>query len=498
MTIGPLDAQTKFYYPVTEKGNTVDQYFGIKVPDPYRWLEDDRSEKTAEWVKAENTATEKYLSQVPFKDKIKQRLTQIWNYNKQSAPFKKGNSFFCYKNNGLQNQNVLYKQKALQDDMSEILLDPNALSNDGTVSLSDISISKNGKTLAYGISKAGSDWVEIHFKDIETKKDLPDVIKWVKFSGMSWKGNGIYYSRYNEPTGSALSQKNQFHKVYFHQLGTKQEKDILVFEDKNNPDYNFGAQVSEDENYLSISISQSTSGDKLLIKDLLDPKAKFVTVADNFDSENHVIDNIGKTFYMLTNNGAARYRLVSFTLASPQPASWKTIIPESQNLMEGARLCNNKIVINYLEYACSKLSVYDLAGKLEHDIRLPGICKLSAFNSDKTYDFATYSIAQYTGPEQIYYLDAKTWESKLIFKPESKFESAKYITKQVFFPSKGGTKISMFITYRNGLQINSETPCFVYSYGGFNISLSPEFRIDRAIFLEAGGIYCVPNIRGGG
>ena len=488
-------SQTNYNYPVIENEPVVDDYFGYKVNDPFRWLEDDRSQRTEEWVKQENQITQKYLNRIQYRDKIKNRLKQLWDFNKQSAPFKKGNSFFCYKNDGLQNQNVLYIQNSLEN-KGEILLDPNALSNDGTVSLSGTSISKNGKTLAYGISKAGSDWVEIHFKDIATKKELPDVIKWVKFSDMSWKGNGIYYSRYDEPTGSALSQKNQFHKVYFHQIGTSQEKDILVFEDKKNPNYNFSAHVTDDENFLSISVSQSTSGNKLLVKDLVNPNSKFITIADNFDSENDIIDNSGKTFYLRTNNAAPKYKLVSFSLDSP--SKFKIILPETSNLLEGIRLCNNKLVANYLQDACSKLSCYSLEGKLEKDIQLPGICKLNSFNSDKTYNFATYSIVQFTGPEQCYYLDAATWESKLIFKPNCKFESDKYETKQIFYTSKDGTKVPMFITHKKGLEINEQTPCFVFGYGGFNISLSPEFRIDRAIFLEAGGIYCVPNLRGGG
>lgn len=487
--------QNMYNYPVIENEPVIDDYFGYKINDPFRWLEDDRSPRTEQWVKQENQVTQKYLNRIVYRDKIKTRLKELWDYNKQSAPFKKGNWFFCYKNDGLQNQNVLYIQKSLED-KGEILLDPNTLSNDGTVSLSGTSISKNGKTMAYGISKAGSDWVEIHFKDIATKKELPDVIKWVKFSEMSWKGNGIYYSRYDEPTESALSQKNQFHKVYFHQLGTDQAKDILVFEDKKNPNYNFSAHVTDDENFLAISVSQSTSGNKLIIKDLVSPAAKFITVADNFDSENDIVDNIGRTFYLRTDNAAPKYKLVSFTLDAP--SKFKNVLPETANLLEGIRLCNNKLVANYLQDACSKLSCYTLDGKFEKEIQLPGICKLSSFNSDKTYNFATYSIVQFTGPEQCYYLDATTWASKLIFKPNCKFDSEKYETKQIFYPSKDGTKIPMFITHKKGLEINEQTPCFVFGYGGFNISLSPEFRIDRAVFLEAGGIYCVPNLRGGG
>ncbi len=490
-------AQNKQNYPLTEKQSVEDDYFGVKVKDPYRWLEDDRSMKTENWVKQENLTTEKFLAKIDYREKIKTRLTELWNYNKQSAPFKKGSFYFCYKNNGLQNQNVLYIKKTLQD-AGEVLLDPNTLSTDGTVSLSGAAVSKNAKTLAYGVSTAGSDWVEIHFKDISGKKDLPDVLKWVKFSNISWKGDGIYYSRYDEPTGSALSQSNQFHKVYFHKLGTGQEKDVLVFDDKNNPDYNFGAQVTDDENYLFIGISKSTSGQKLVMKDLSNSRSQFVAVCDNFDYENAVIDNIGKTFYMHTNAQAPRYKLVSFTLDAPDAASWKTVLPETSDLMEDVRLCNNKIVANYLQDVSSKLMCYTLDGKFEKEIRLPGICKINAFNSDKTYNFAFYSVVQFNAPEQTFYLDAKNWDSKPFFKPDCKFESDSYITEQLFFQSKDGAKIPMFITHKKGMSMNSETPCFVYGYGGFNISIAPEFRIDRAVFLEAGGIYCVPSLRGGG
>jgi prolyl oligopeptidase len=340
--------------------------------------------------------------------------------------------------------------------------------------------------------------VEIHFRDIATKKDMPDVIKWVKFSGMSWKGNGIYYSRYDEPKGSALSEKNKFHKLYYHQLGTSQEKDILVYDDKNNPNYNFSANVTDDENFLCLYTSQSTSGHRLMIKDLKTPGAEFVTVADNFDFENDIIDNVGKVFYMRTNNAAPMYRLVSFNLEDPGVNGWKEVLPEAAHLLDGVRLCNNKILANYLENVTSKLYCYSLQGKLESEIKLPGICHLSSFSSDRTYDFATYSIVSFTSPEQVYYLDAKTWESKQIFKPSIKFDSDNYITEQVFYTSKDGTKISMFITHKKGLVMNEQTPCFIFGYGGFNITYGPEFRTDRAVFLEAGGIYCVPNLRGGG
>jgi prolyl oligopeptidase len=492
-----LGAQNTFKYPVTEKQVVVDNYFGKQVEDPYRWLEDDRSPKTEEWVKQQNATSSAYFKQIGFRDKIKNRLTELWNYNSESAPFKKGDHFFCFKNNGLQNQSVLYVKKTL-DDQGEILLDVNTLSTDGTVSLNGVSVSKDGKILAYGLSKAGSDWIEIHFRDIVTKNDFSEVLRWVKFSGMNWRKDGIYYSRYDAPTGSELSQKNQFHKVYYHKLGTTQEQDILIHDDKINPGYNFGVSATDDENYLILSTSESTSGNKLAIKDLTKENAAWVTIADNFDFENEIVDNIGKEFYLHTNKNAPRYKLMSFNIDTPQEADWKTILPEKNSLLEGVRFCNKKIVANYLENVVSKVYCYDLRGNLGLEIKLPGLCRISSFNTDKDYDFATYSISQFISPQQTYFLNAKTWESKLLFKPNSKFDSQNYVTEQLFYPGKDGTVIPMFLVHKKGIVLNENTPCFVYGYGGFNISIAPEYRIDRSVFLESGGLYCVPNLRGGG
>ncbi len=495
-----VSAQIPVKYPLTVKGDVTDDYFGNKIADPYRWLEDDRSEKTEAWVKEQNKVTEGYLSQITFRNRIKKRLTELWNFNKQSAPFKKGDYFFCYKNSGLQNQSVLSMAKKMDAKENEwqLVLDPNTLSKDGTVSLSGTSISKDCKILAYSISMAGSDWQEIHFKDLATKKDLPDIIKWVKFSGIAWKGNSIYYSRYDEPTGSALSQKNTGHKIYLHKVGTSQDKDELIFKDEKNPTYNFSAQVTDDEKYLIVYASQSTSGEKPMIKDLAIPNSKFVNIAEDFDHELSIFDNVGSTFYILTNKNAPKYKLETFTFKDGKISDYKTIIPESKDLLEGVRLCNKQIIANYLKDATSRLYLYDLTGKQIQEIKLPGLCKLNSFNTDKDYDFATYSISQYIAPEQSYYLDAKTFQSKLLFKPDIAFKSDDYITEQYFYPSKDGTRIPMFVTHKKGIEMNENTPCFVYGYGGFNISLGPEFRIDRAIFLEAGGLYCVPNLRGGG
>ncbi|MBK9284183.1 MAG: S9 family peptidase [Sphingobacteriaceae bacterium] len=489
--------QNTVTYPKSVEEKVSDNYFGTKIEDPYRWLEDDRSKATEDWVKAQNVVTEKFLEQQKGRATIKKRLTELWNFSKQSAPYKKGNHFFCTKNNGLQNQNVLYIKKTMEDE-GEILLDPNELSKDGTISLNGTSVSKDGKYLAYGISKAGSDWVEIHFKEIATKKELPEIIKWVKFSGMSWKGDGIYYSRYDEPDGSVMSQKNQFHKVYYHKVGTDQTTDLLIHEDKEHPNYNFSVDVSDDEKYITLYTSESTSGHMIAVKEANQENAKFVVIENDFNSEGRIVDNIGKVFYMRTNHGSPNYKLVTFTLDTPDFDQWNTIIPESKHLLEGVHFCNHKILVNYLENVTSKLYCYSIEGNLEKEIPLDGVCRLTDFHSSKNDEFATYGTVKFTSPEQIYLLDAKRWSSKMIFNPDIKFDSGNYTTEQVFFESKDGTKIPMFITSKKGLIKDENTPCFVFGYGGFNISLAPEFRIDRAVFIEAGGIYCVPNLRGGG
>lgn len=485
-------------YPITKTIKQTDDYHGVKVEDPYRWLEDDNSAETKEWVEAQNKTTYSYLSKIAYREKVKEHLTSLWNFDKMSAPYKKGKLFFSFRNNGLQNQSVLYTQTSLLD-KAEVLLDPNTLSTDGTVSLTQTSISKDGKYLAYGISKAGSDWVEIHVKDINTKQDLSDVIKWVKFSGISWKGNGFYYSRFEEPSkDKAFTQKNENHKVYYHTIGNPQEKDELIYEDKTHPERNFSAQTTHDENYLVLYGSETTSGQSIAIKDLNNPQSKFVQLADNFDNEYSVIENIGNQFYVLTNYKAPNYKLIKISLNNPQQANWEDVLEQKEYLLEGVTFCGNQIIANYLKDVSSKLSLHNINGKFEKEIVLPGICKVNATNSSREDNFAVYSVVSYTRPEEIYFYDAKVGTSKRIFKPNCSFKSNDYETKQVFYTSKDGTKISMFVTHKKGIELNGNNPCFVFGYGGFNVSYTPEFRIDRTLFLEAGGIYCVPNLRGGG
>jgi prolyl oligopeptidase len=497
-TILCLNTYSQISYPETKAVKQVEDYHGVKVEDPYRWLEDDHSSETKAWVESENKTTNQYLSQITYREKVKQRLTELWNYEKMSTIFKKGKLFFSFRNNGLQNQSVFYSQASLLDE-PKVVLDPNTLSKDGTTSLSVTSISKDGTYLAYGISKAGSDWVEIHVKNIATKEDLKDVIQWVKFSDISWKGNGFYYSRYDAPSDEkAFTQKNEFHKVYYHTLGKSQNEDELVYEDKTHANRNFSAQVTHDESYLVIYGSESTSGQSMVIKDLSNPQNKFVPIVTNFDNEYSVVENIGNQFYVFTNYKAPRYRLVKVSLNNPAQDNWEDVLAEQKDLLEGVSFCGNKIISNYLKNVSSKLFVHTITGKLEKEIQLPGICKVNSVNSSRDDGFALYSTVSFTSPEEIYFYDMRAGVSRRIFKPNSSFNSSEYETKQVFYKSKDGTNVSMFMTHKKGITLNGNNPCFVFGYGGFNISYTLEFRIDRAVFLEAGGIYCVPNLRGGG
>lgn len=491
--------QIKLNYPVTKKTDTVDVYFGNKIADPYRWLEDDRSAETGEWVKAQNKVTFDYLSTIPFRDKIKQRLTQIWNFEKRTAPFKKGSKYFFYKNDGIQNQSVLFVQEGLTG-TPKVLLDPNALAADGTVSLGGLAVSKDGKYLAYSINRAGSDWSEIYVMEIASGKKLQDEIKWVKFSDIAWKGDGFYYSAYDAPKGgSELSNKNEFHKVYFHKIGETQSKDILVYEDKEHPLRNFSAGVTEDQNLLLLYGSESTSGTSLAVKDLRKPNASFVWLVTNFENNYGVVHSEGNKIYVITDKGAPKYQLLEIDITGkPDYENWKKIIPESSDLLESVSLCNGKLVAKYLKDVTTRLYVYSMDGKKEKEIQLPGICKVDAFDSDKDDSLAFFSYNTFTAPASIYKYNIVTNKMDIWFKPTIDFKSEDYETKQVFYTSKDGTKIPMFITYKKGIKLDGNNPCFLFGYGGFNSYYSPEFRIDRAVFLENGGVYAIPGLRGGG
>lgn len=484
-------------YPETRKTDTVDDYFGTKVADPYRWLEDDNSEETKNWVKAQNKVTFGYLEQIASRNKIKERLTKIWNFEKMSTPYKKGKYYIYSQNNGIQNQGVMYYRDGLNG-TPKVLLDPNTLSTDGTVSLSGTSISHDGKYMAYGTSKSGSDWVEYDVLEIETGKKLTDHIRWVKFSGVSWQGDGFYYSRYDAPKGSELSAKNEFHKVYFHKVGTSQDEDKLIYNDTDHPNRNFGADVTDDQQWLLVYTTESTSGNALMAMNLAKPNSPMQVIVDNFDNDYGVLDVVGSKMLVRTNKDAPRYRLVEIDINNPAPENWKEIIPQQKELLEETALAGDKIVVTYLVDVKTKVFIYDRNGNREGEIPMPGIVNCNSLSGSKKDSLLFYNVVSYTAPASVYKYNVLTKTTALYQKPNIDFNSDDYETKQVFFPSKDGTKIPMFITHKKGIKLDGTNPCFLFGYGGFNISYTPEFRIDRAVFLEAGGVYAVANMRGGG
>jgi prolyl oligopeptidase len=483
-------------YPEVKKDSIQDEYFGTVVEDPYRWLENDTSAETEAWVKAQNEVTFDYLSQIPYREQIKERLTKLWNYEKVGTPFKHGNFYFMYKNDGIQNQSVLYYQKGL-DGQQEVLLDPNTLSEDGTASINGMGFSKDAQYMAYGISRAGSDWVEINVMNLETKEKLNDVINWVKFSGISWEGQGFYYSSYDPPKeGSDYSGKNEFHKVYYHKLGTSQDDDKLVYEDKEHPQRNAGAWVTEDEEYLVITTSESTNGNSLMIKKLNDNSA-LVSLVDNFDTDNNIIDHLGDGKFLInTNYEAPNNKVALIDIKQPKQSQWTDFIPEKDYVLTGVSLAGDKIIASYMKNVQSKLEVYDLEGKYLYDIALPGI-GIAGFNGDKGENTAFYSFSSYTYPTTIFKYDITNNTSEVFFKPNTPFKSEDYVTNQVFFKSKDGTEVPMFITHKKGIKMDGTNPTFLYGYGGFNISITPRFSVVNTVFLEQGGIYAVVNLRGG-
>jgi prolyl oligopeptidase len=493
-----MKAQNSLKYPVTKKVDTVDNYFGTKVPDPYRWLENDKSDETAAWVKAENTVTNDYLAKIPFREAIKARLTKMWNFPKYGVPFKQGKHYFFYKNDGMQNQSVLYIQDAL-DGASRVILDPNKLSTDGTVSLAELSVSHDGKYLAYMTSTGGSDWNEAYVMDVESGKLLSDHIKWIKFSGFGWQGDGFYYSRFEEPTaGKELSQANQNHKVYFHKIGTLQSADQLIYENKAYPDRNYGAQTTDDENFLIMSESETTSGNGLYYKDIKKGDKDFKQLAKGFDFDYSVIDDVDGKFILLTNEDAPKYKLVLMDPANPAKANWKTIIPEKPEVLQGVSYLGGKLIAEYIKDAYSKAYIYSLDGKLEGEVQFPCIGTAGGFSGKKDDNTAFYSFTSFTFPSTIYKFDIKENKSTVYYKSDIDFKTDDFETKQVFYTSKDGTKIPMFLIYKKGLVLNGQNPTLLYGYGGFNISLTPSFSISRLVFLENGGVYAMANIRGGG
>lgn len=485
-------------YPETKTVDTVDTYFGEQVKDPYRWLEDDRSKETSDWVIAQNKVTGSYLDQIPYRQELKDRLTEIWNYEKVGAPFTEGDYTYFYKNDGLQNQSVIYRNKN-NDTNEEVFLDPNTFSQDGTISLGGLSFSKNGKLAAYAISEGGSDWRKIIILNAETKEQIEDTLVDIKFSGISWKDNdGFYYSSYDKPKGSELSAKTDQHKLYYHKLGTSQKQDQLIYGGTPAEKHRYvSGTVTEDGKYLFIYPKTSTSGTKLLMQDLSKPNSKMVTILDNTDTDTGVIENVGSTLYLITNKNAPNQKIVTVDASNPSSENWKDLIPETENVLS-VSTGGGYIFARYMVDAVSKVLQYDYNGKLVREIELPGVGSAGGFGGKKEDKILYYSFSNYTTPSTIYTFKPENGISEVYKKPAIDFNPDNFESKQVFYTSKDGTKIPMIISYKKGLELNGKNPTILYSYGGFNISMTPGFNIANAVWMEQGGVYAVPNIRGGG
>ena len=484
-------------YPTAKKVDTVDNYFGTEVPDPYRWLEDDRSEETEAWVKEQNSVTFGYLEKIPFREDLKNRLEKLWNYEKVGSPFKEGDYTYYYKNNGLQNQYVVYRKKDGGEE--EVFLDPNTFSEDGTTSLMGLSFTKDGSKAAYLISEGGSDWRKGIVIDAESKEIVEDTLVDIKFSGISWKGNdGFFYSSYDKPEGSELSAKTDQHKLYYHKLGTPQSEDKIIFGGTPEQKHRYvGGSVSEDQKYLFISASVSTSGNKLFMMDLSQENPELVTILDDTDSDTYVIDNQGSTLYMVTNREAPNKKVVVVDAANPTPDNWKDLIPETENVLT-AGTGGGYFFTEYMVDAISKVLQYDYEGNLVREVELPGVGSAGGFGGKKEDKEFYFSFTNYNTPGSLYKYNVETGEYEQYWKPEIDFNPEDYESKQVFYNSKDGTKVPMIITYKKGTELNGQNPTILYGYGGFNISLTPSFSIVNAVWMEQGGIYAVPNLRGGG
>ena len=496
-----MSAEVKLNYPDSRKGQQVDNYHGLEVADPYRWLENPDSEETIAWIKAQNKVTFNYLEQIPARDDIKKRLTKLWDYEKYGIPFREGNRYFYFKNNGLQNQSVLYTLKNL-DDKPEVLLDPNQLSEDGTVALSGTSISDNGEYLAYGISIAGSDWQEWKVRNIETGEDLSDHLKWIKFSGASWTNDskGFFYSRYDEPNQQTkLEDVNYYQKLYYHQLGQPQSEDTLIYERSDEKEWGFNGNVTEDGRYLIISVWLGTDSKNLVFyKDLTNPSSEVVELISEFESAYSFIDNDDKTFYFETDLNAPRGRVIAIDIQNPQQNNWSEIIPQTEETLESVGTINNQFVAEYLKDARSQIKIYDFKGAFVREVELPGIGSVGGFNGKKSDTDTFYVFTSFTTPGTIYRYDMVTDKSTVFREPKVDFNPDNYETKQIFYQSKDGTKVPMFIIHKKGIKLDGNNPTYLYAYGGFNFSLTPSFSVSSLIWMEMGGVYVVANIRGGG
>ena len=485
-------------YPVTEKVDQVDDYFGTKVADPYRWLEDDKAEKVAAWVKEQNKVTFDYLAKIPYREKIRQRLQEIFNYPRYSSPFRAGEYYFFYKNDGLQNQSVIYIQKGLDGEPS-VFLDPNKLSEDGTVRVRLLSPSEDDRYVGYSRSTAGSDWQEIRVMEIATAKELEDRVQWVKFSGSAWHGDGFYYSGYDKPKeGTELTAKNEFQKIFYHKLGDTQDKDRLVYEDKENPLRYYGADVSEDGKFLFLYVMTGTHGNELYYKDLSKENAEFLPLCKGFEFNNYAINTIGDKVILYTDMDAPKKKLVLVDINDPAKEKWETLIPEKEEVLETAGTAGGKIFAGYLKDATTRIFQHDLTGKLEKEIELPALGSAHGFNGKKEDKILFYTFTSFTYPPTIYKYDVETGKSEVFRQAEVKFNPGDFETKQVFYSSKDGTRVPLFLVYKKGMKQDGTNPTYLYGYGGFNASMTPFFNPSFIVLLENGGIYAMPSLRGGG
>ena len=489
-------------YPKAKTVDQVDDYHGVKVADPYRWLEDTDSAETHDWVEAENKVTFSYLDQIPYRGAIRERLTKLWNYERFTVPGQEGGRYFYEHNNGLQNQNVLLVADSLNGE-PRVLLDPNTLSSDGTVALSRTVITDDGKLMAYGTAASGSDWQEWHVRDVDTGKDLPDLIKWVKFSGASWTkdGKGFFYSRYDEPKegGATLRDTNYFQRLYYHRLGTPQADDKLIYERPDNKELGFGGFVTDDGHYLMIHVWQGTSPkNRLYYKDLTQPDAQVVKLLDDFDAAYNFIDNDGAVFWIQTDLDAPRGRLIAIDTRHPERSNWKTVVPQGADKLESANVVDDSFLLSYLKDARTEVRVYDLKGKLVRNVDLPGIGTAIGFAGKRKDKETFYAFTTFISPTTVYRYDPQAGKSSIFRQPKVDFDASQFETKQVFYNSKDGTRVPMFLTYKKGLKLDGQNPTLLYAYGGFDISMTPSFSVPTIVWLEMGGVYALPNLRGGG
>ena len=492
-------------YPSAHKSAVVDDYHGTPVPDPYRWLEDPDAPDSRAWIEAENRITESYLAQIPQRDAIRRRLTQLWNYPKYGAPFHKVGRYFFFKNDGLQNQSVLYKQASLVAD-AEVLLDPNVLSSDGTVALSTLALSEDGRLLAYGTSASGSDWEEFHVRDIATARDRADHLRWIKFSGASWThdGRGFFYSRYPEAADKALTSVNRFQKVYYHRLGTAQAQDVLVYERSDQPDWGFGAAVTDDGRYVVMNVWLGTDRrNRVHYLDLRSATRPRVTGAvtrllDDFDAGYGFIGNDGPVFYFLTDLDAPKKRVIAIDTRQPERARWREIIPQGEDVLEGVQIIHDVFVAHYMHDAHSRLRLFALDGRFLKDVALPTLGAVASISGERKDDAMFYAFTSFLYPTTIFRYDFTEGTSSVFKAPAIDFDPSGYETKQVFYTSKDGTRVPMFVTHKKGIKLDGSNPTYLYGYGGFNISLTPSFSVSVLAWLELGGVYAMPNLRGGG